>query len=301
MDGFLNVLKPSGMSSGDVVWYIRKRLPKGTKIGHGGTLDEDACGVLPVCVGSAVRLFDYIIDKTKVYLGEITLGISTDTQDATGNIISSRDAGGIGKDEIAAVLPSFIGDLIQIPPAYSAVKKNGERLYRIARSGGDAAVPGRAAYVENIEYIAQTGEHSHLLRVSCGKGVYIRTLFNDIGDKLGCGAHMSMLIREKAGIFDINSSLMLSQAEAAIEEGRLVPLDAPLGKLTRVDIGEQYLHYVKNGNQLKTEWLVGAVQPGDTVRLYMDDAFIGIGEITSQGTMRFKAMLKRFEQDAALT
>jgi len=211
MDGFLNILKPPGMSSGDVVMYIKKRLPRGVRVGHGGTLDPDACGVLPVCVGNAVRLFDYIVDKEKTYLGEICLGKTTDTQDSSGKTLEERSWQGVGRAQIEAVLPEFTGTILQTPPMFSAVKKNGKRLYKMAREGQQIDVESREAKIHGLEYVSQTGENTHLLRIQCGKGVYIRTLLHDIGRKLGCGAHMSMLIREKAGAFDIGSARLISE------------------------------------------------------------------------------------------
>lgn len=293
MDGFLNILKPPGMSSGDVVMYIKKRLPRGTRIGHGGTLDPDACGVLPVCVGNAVRLFDYIVDKEKTYLGEICLGVTTDTQDASGKPVETREWRGIGRPEIEAVLPEFTGTILQTPPMYSAVKKNGRRLYKMARAGEEIEIESREAKIYALEYVSQTGENTHLLRITCGKGVYIRTLLHDIGQKLGCGAHMSMLIREKAGAFAIETAHLLSEIDPDSIPGFLEEMDLPLEKYTKATVSGEHVHFVKNGNPLKPGWLSfdREAAQGDIVRVYMDDAFVGMGEITEGGFMKFKAML----------
>ncbi len=293
MDGFLNILKPPGMSSGDVVNYVKRRIPRGTRVGHGGTLDPDACGVLPVCVGNAVRLFDYIIDKEKVYLGEMTLGISTDTQDSSGKIVAERSAVGISRAQIEAVLPQFTGTILQTPPDYSAIKVNGRRLYKMARAGEEITVESREAKIHSLEYVSATGEHSHLLRIGCGKGVYIRTLLNDIGEKLGCGAHMSMLIREQAGAFDISRAHLLSEIDEESIPAFLEPMDLPLGKYSKAVVGGEHVHFVKNGNPLKANWLDidAPVQAGDIVRIYMDELFVGMGEMQDDGSAKFKAML----------
>ena len=135
MNGFLIANKPTGRTSSDVVVYVRRRLPRGTAVGHGGTLDPEASGVLPVCVGSATRLFDYIIDKKKTYVAELRLGLETDTQDATGSIVARHDASAVTAEAIRAVLPRFVGEIDQIPPAYSAIKRDGQRMYDLARKG----------------------------------------------------------------------------------------------------------------------------------------------------------------------
>ena len=297
LDGFLNILKPPGMSSGDVVNYIRKRLPRGVRVGHGGTLDPDACGVLPVCVGNAVRLFDYIIDKEKTYLAQITLGVATDTQDSSGKVVSRRSAEGIGEAELRAVLPRFTGLIWQRPPAYSAVHKDGMRLYDLARAGADTAVEEREALVHALEYAGQTGPDTHLLRVTCGKGVYIRTLLNDIGEAIGCGAHMSMLVRERAGAFGIEESVTLDAVAPDTLEGLLLPMDTPLGRYPRADIEAEGRHFVKNGNPIRPEWLAieRAVAAGEVVRAYFEEEFVGMGEMREDGSMRFRAMLGRLE------
>ena len=135
MDGFLNILKPPGMSSGDMVFQARRLLPRGTRVGHGGTLDPDAAGVLPVCVGRAARLFDYIIDKQKTYIAELRLGVVTDTQDASGAVLERRDASTVTEADVRAALPRFTGTISQIPPMYSALKRGGQKLCDLARRG----------------------------------------------------------------------------------------------------------------------------------------------------------------------
>ena len=177
------------MTSSDVVVAVRRMLPRGTKVGHGGTLDPDAAGVLPICVGKAARLFDYIIDKQKTYITELTLGVVTDTQDASGAVLSRSPVSASESDVRHAAL-NFIGDIAQIPPAYSAIQVNGKRLYDLARAGQAPALQPRRVRVDSIEYMRQTAPDRHLLRILCGKGVYIRAICHDIGALLGCGGHM---------------------------------------------------------------------------------------------------------------
>jgi tRNA pseudouridine55 synthase len=293
MNGFISVNKPLGMTSSDVVVFVRKRLPRGTRVGHGGTLDPEASGVLPVCVGGAARLFDYIIDKEKTYEAVLALGAVTDTQDATGTVVEERPVNA-GIADIEAVLPEFTGEIEQIPPMYSAIKKDGKRLYQLARKGEAVEVPARKCRVYGIEVLEALGENRYRLRIRCGKGVYIRTLCHDIGARLGCGGHMAALERTAAGAFTIARSLTLPEIDRLAEEGKLedalLPMDYPIGHIPRVDVGPERMHAVKNGNPLKAQWLSGPA-PDGPVRIYIDGIFCGMGEKDDHGSIRFKAML----------
>ncbi len=294
MNGFLIANKPTGITSSNLVVFVRKRLPRGTAVGHGGTLDPEASGVLPVCIGRATRLFDYIIDKQKTYIAEIQLGVETNTQDATGEIVRTlpvnADAG-----DLRGALTGFVGDIMQIPPMYSAIKRGGERLYKLARKGETVEVEPRPCHVDGIELLDGTGENRYRIRVDCRKGVYIRTLCHDIGRVLGCGAHMASLQRVKAGIFDIGHALTREQIDAAFRDGtleqQLVPMDAPLEHLPRVDLNAQARHAVLNGNVLKPVWMCSPAPQAESVRVYLEGRFAGIGETQADGSVRFKAML----------
>ena len=294
MNGFLNVNKPAGRTSSDVVVFVRRRLPKGTAVGHGGTLDPDASGVLPVCVGSATRLFDYIIDKQKTYVACIRLGIETDTQDASGAVVAERPVSA-GEAELRAVLPRFTGEIRQVPPMYSALKRDGKRLYKLARKGESVALEPRQCRVDAIEYLGAAGEDAYLLKIDCGKGVYIRTLCHDIGRALGCGAHMQSLRRTAAGIFRVEDALSPEDVDTLAREDRLasalIPLDAPLGHLPAVRVGARSRHAVLNGNPLRANWLDGPAPEAPAVRVYLEDTFAGIGAPQPDGSVRFRAML----------
>lgn len=301
MNGFLNLNKPTGRTSSDLVVFVRKRLPKGTAVGHGGTLDPEASGVLPVCVGAATRLFDYIIDKQKTYVARIRLGIETDTQDATGQVVAERP---VAADEgaLRAVLPRFTGQIEQVPPMYSAVKRDGRRLYQLARRGQTVEVAPRKCRVDAIEFLGAAGEHAYDLRITCGKGVYIRTLCHDIGQALGCGAHMQALERVAAGIFAIEDALTPAQIDRLSQAGRLgealIALDAPLAHLPAVRVGERCRHVVLNGNPLRPEWLDAPAPAVEAVRVYLDGSFAGIGAPQPDGSVKFRAMLYRAGEDA---
>ena len=295
LNGFLVLDKPLGATSSNVVVRVRRQLPRGTAVGHGGTLDPEASGVLPICIGPATRLFDYIIDKKKTYVAELRLGEITDTQDGAGQVLETRPVTA-GAAEIREVLPEFTGEIEQIPPMYSAVKKDGRRLYQLARKGETVEMPARRCRVYGIEYLEQTDERTHRIRVECGKGVYIRTLCHDIGQRLGCGAHMASLRRTEAGIFTLKNAFTPAQVEALAAEGRLaealLPPDAPLEHIPAVRVGEERLHAVRNGNALRAAWLEQTPpEAGTTVRVYCGAAFAGIGEVQPDGSVRFKAML----------
>lgn len=219
MDGIINVLKPPGMTSFDVVGFLRGVL-KTSKIGHTGTLDPAAVGVLPVCVGKATKIIEYMTDKDKVYRAEMTLGVETDTQDGLGNIIAKRPVNVTG-DEIVKVFESFIGKQQQIPPMYSAVKINGKKLYELARKGITVERKPRDIEIYFIKIIDIFSDNRILFDVGCSKGTYIRTLCSDIGERLGTGAHMSFLVRLSAGNFNIKDALTVEEINEYANNGTL--------------------------------------------------------------------------------
>ncbi|MDO4355019.1 MAG: tRNA pseudouridine(55) synthase TruB [Clostridia bacterium] len=292
-NGFFNVLKPTGMTSSDVVVTVRRMLPRGTAVGHGGTLDPDAAGVLPVCVGRATRLFDYIIDKQKTYIAELTLGVETDTQDQTGRVVRRLPVTA-GRAEIEAALPSLVGDIQQIPPMFSAIKRDGRRMYDLARRGQTVALEPRTVHVDGLEYLSQAGEDRHRIAVYCRKGVYVRTLMHDLGRMLGCGGHMSFLMRSRAGVFDQAEAHTVEELRGACERGALrsllTPMDAPILHLPRVDIPEALRKQVLNGAALPVAKLPQPVPQGQPLRLYLAGWFAGIG-LSDAERVRFQAML----------
>ena len=294
MNGFLIANKPTGITSSNLVVFVRKRLPRGTAVGHGGTLDPGASGVLPICVGAATRLFDYIIDKTKTYVAELQLGVETDTQDAAGAVVRERPVR-VGAEELRALLPRFTGEIAQVPPMYSAIKRDGQRLYQLARKGEAVEVEPRKCRVEAIELMEDCGGGRYRLRVDCGRGVYIRTLCHDIGAALGCGGHMASLCRTRTGAFAIEDALSREEIDAAAQAGaladKLLPPDFPLGHLPAVRVGEAARHAVVNGNPLKPRWLDAPAPDAPAVRVYLNEVFAGIGTPQPDGSVRFKAML----------
>ncbi|MDD3336605.1 MAG: tRNA pseudouridine(55) synthase TruB [Eubacteriales bacterium] len=250
--GFLNVLKPPGMSSAQVVGYVRW-LMDGAKIGHGGTLDPEAAGVLPLMVGKAARLFDYMQDKEKAYVTEVAFGTATDTQDAQGTVINSGNRYPDEK-QICDALAAFTGTVLQQPPMYSALKQNGKRLYQLARSGQTAEVPKREVVVHSLQFGGMTEDHGALLTVRCSKGFYVRTLCHDLGAALDCPAHMRFLLRIQSGVFTLSTAVTLEKLREAKEAGRLenllLPPEAVLEHLPHADTPPGFADAVRNGGRL---------------------------------------------------
>lgn len=277
MNGFLSILKPPGMTSFAVVSRIRHALPKGTRIGHAGTLDPQAAGVLPVMIGRATRLFDYTTDKTKTYLVEFVPGIETDTQDTTGTVVR-RGRKTIEQAEIEALLPRFTGDIEQIPPMYSALKRDGKRLYELARAGETVEREPRTVHVDQIRVCFEEAGH-YFLEVTCGRGTYMRTICHDLGLALGSAGCMGALIRTAAGPFTIDESMPLEALDCAepLETLRahLYPLDYPLSHIRRFDIdGRMSERHVRAGMPVPcTDTDLPESVP---VRIYWQDRFCGL-------------------------
>lgn len=282
MNGILNILKPPGMTSFDIVARVRALL-KIKKAGHTGTLDPMAVGVLPVCVGSATKAIEFIIEKDKLYRAELTLGITTDTQDAEGKVISIREAAG-SNDAIAAAIKSFEGKISQLPPMFSAVKINGRKLYEMARQGvaADRTARDIEIYSTSIIDIKRDENVRILFDVHCSKGTYIRTLCSDIGEKLGCGGHMSFLLRKRAGMFDLESAVTLEEIKRAAEEGSAEGLLISTAKIfdgynkIRLDNAQEKM--LKNGMQIELENNEN-FQSGLFKIYNSSDAFFALGEL----------------------
>ena len=219
MDGVIVIRKEKGFTSHDVVAKLRGILHM-KKIGHTGTLDPDAEGVLPVALGKATRLVDMITDKEKTYEAVMRLGVVTDTQDMSGIVLSQTTELSVTEEELCTVVSSFVGDYMQVPPMYSALKVNGKKLYELAREGKTVERKPRPVHFYEIE-ILDISFPLVRFRVTCSKGTYIRTLCHDIGEKLGCGAAMESLLRTKVGRFTLDDAITLAQTEEAVQEGTI--------------------------------------------------------------------------------
>ncbi len=258
MDGIINVNKPLGITSHDVVYRLRRILGI-KKIGHTGTLDPDASGVLPMCIGKGTKLAEYLTAKDKQYLAGMKLGAFTDTQDASGEIIESFEVS-VTEEEIRDAVKNFIGDIMQIPPMYSAIKIDGKKLYELAREGKTVEREPRQVTVSNIEIknIDVSNAQVEML-VDCSKGTYIRTLCNDIGAALGCGGYMTALCRTKSGRFDIKDSFTLDEIEEMVKEkdfSFMVSVGEALPEYEKIVLADRNAQRVRNGIKISVEGLI---------------------------------------------
>jgi tRNA pseudouridine55 synthase len=219
MDGFLNINKPAGWTSHDVVAHLRSLL-KIKKVGHTGTLDPAATGVLPICLGKATKLARLLTESDKEYRAVMRLGETTDTQDATGKVLIRRAVEGLTEDRVREVMASFRGEIRQLPPMYSAVKINGQPLYKAARAGREVERAERTVVIRRLDLIRMEG-NDVTFEVTCSKGTYVRTLCEDIGERLGVGAHLHHLVRTRSGPFRIEESMTVPEVETAAREGRV--------------------------------------------------------------------------------
>lgn len=296
MDGFLNVLKPPGMSSGAVVAMVKR--VTGLKVGHAGTLDPEACGILPVMVGKATRLFDFLVEKQKTYLAEIAFGYATDTQDAQGTAIETGE-NYPAFSQVQAVIPQFTGDIMQRPPMYSALKMGGETLYKLALKGKAPEIPARPIHVERIDLICETPNHGCMMRVVCGRGTYIRTLCHDIGQALGCPSHMRFLLREQTGAFDLSTAVTIEELKATKERGNLrdylLPMDYPLSHMPRMEVSGWTQRLCQNGVTLRDGQWPGHIAPGEHTRIYAGEQFMGISRAEADGTLVPRVVLSNQE------
>ena len=291
MNGIINVLKPSEMTSHDVVSFIRRTFNM-KKVGHTGTLDPNAAGVLPICIGKATRVAEYFDDFNKSYRGEITLGSSTDTQDMYGVVLETSDKK-VTEDEINAVFEQFKGDMKQTPPMYSAIKIDGKKLYELAREGKTIERKQRDITIYDIEILKNYNNERILFDVDCSKGTYVRTICNDIGERLGTLGHMSFLMRTKVGNFCIKEAYTLDELEKLKEkdmlETTLLPLDTALLQYESIEFSESNSKSLKNGLKLRVDNSENKYTPDQLVRVYSESEFIGVGTfVFSEGETYLK-------------
>ncbi|MGE5473832.1 MAG: tRNA pseudouridine(55) synthase TruB [Ignavibacteriales bacterium] len=304
MNGIINVLKPSGMSSHDVVAYIRKTIGI-KKVGHSGTLDPSAVGVLPVFIGKATKAVSYAIEETKSYRTEMKLGVITDTGDKDGKEIAVDDwKKYINEEEyysnIDSILKSFKGKYAQIPPMYSAIKVNGQKLYNMARQGKEIDRPPREVEINRIEIIScDYNEGLILFDVDCSKGTYIRVLCEDIGKKIGCGAHMSYLIRTQSSKFNIKNSYTLEEIKTAYEKNLLSEIIMPVSELfniyeKQVITDKNSLAKLMNGCYIEIKEIGINNTGNEVVALYSEHEFIGLADIFKENDKTYLKVKKFF-------
>lgn len=291
MNGLINILKPPGLTSHDVVMRLR-RLFSIQKIGHTGTLDPGAAGVLPVCIGQGTRVAEFLIDKTKTYRAEITFGIDTDTHDAGGKVVNRHPSVSLAYDRLKSVLSSFVGETKQVPPMVSAVHVDGKRLYQLAQQGRIVERKPRRVNIYALKPLrySDTGPYpSLLLDITCSKGTYVRSLCADIGYKLGCGAYLAFLIRTVSGPFALKDAYTLEQVKDLWERGDtsfLLPIDYGLSEIPALTVKDKAVATIRNGLPLSPSGIFGGIGNSNLppfVRLYgPDGVLLALGQFQGQ-------------------
>lgn len=287
VDGVLLLDKPVGMTSNDALQKAR-RLFSAAKGGHTGTLDPLASGLLPLCFGEATKFSADLLDADKTYEAELKLGVTTDSGDTEGQVTATA-AVHVSENDIFNVLPRFTGDIQQVPPMHSALKRDGRPLYELARQGLEVERAPRAVTIHAIEYLGFAGD-SLRLRVKCSKGTYIRVLAADIGAALGCGAHLTALRRTEVSDLTLLGAVTLAELEAmdeAVRPGRLQPVDALLQSLPRLEVSGDAAQRFRHGNPVDLPaGLAGKI------RVYENDRLIGVGEPGREGRLWPKRLVQ---------
>ena len=279
LHGILNVYKEKGYTSHDVVAKLRGIVGQ-KKIGHTGTLDPDAEGVLPVCLGKATKVCDLLTDKDKTYRAVLLLGKTTDTQDLTGEVLNESDTSFLNEKEVETAIQGFVGEYRQIPPMYSALKVNGKKLYELAREGKVIERKARTVYIREIRILSIELPRV-TMEVTCSKGTYIRTLCQDIGEKLGVGGCMESLLRTQVGRFSLEDSKTLQNIQELKENGSLeqilIPVDSLFEDYRRVQVDKKQEPLLYNGNMFYMEGQKDVPYDEEMVRVYdCDGKFVAI-------------------------
>ena len=295
-NGLINIYKEQGFTSNDVVAKLRGIL-KQRKIGHTGTLDPDAVGVLVVCLGTGTKLVEMLTDHEKEYIAVCKLGVTTDTQDMSGQVLEIADVN-VTREELREAVKAFVGDYDQIPPMFSAIKQNGKKLYELAREGIEVERKPRKVHIDAITVLDDSmleSDHIFTMEVKCSKGTYIRTLCHDIGSRLGCGAAMQHLTRTRVGAFGLETAVKLSQVEEMRDNGTLEEIiQSPeyiFRDLDKIHVKDSARKLLENGNSFRkdnvlnedpsgvndTEYEEEMFKNGNSFRVYAeDDTFFGI-------------------------
>lgn len=309
MRGFLSVLKPPGITSHSAVQAIRS-LTGIKRVGHAGTLDPAAAGVLPMALGPDTRLLEYVDQGIKSYRAEMLLGMETSTQDLQGEVIRIRDVSSLTREAVEITLKEFVGGYIQIPPMFSAVHHGGKRLYQLAREGVEVERPGRWVDISAIKLLRITISPPFervLMDVTCSRGTYIRSLCVDIGARLGCGACLAFLVRQAVGSFNLSTSYTLEELTEAGRDGRLndvlLPSDFPLVRFPGATVSTPLVSRVLHGNSIPiraVEWNQPQPEVGSLVRVYgPDKALLAIAELDSPFILKMRKVLVQGEEEYA--
>lgn len=290
ISGVLLLDKPSGISSNGALQRA-KHLFKAAKAGHTGNLDPFATGLLPICFGEATKFSQFLLDADKTYQGLVRLGVTTSTGDPEGEVLSRQEVK-VSRNQVESVLHGFVGPILQVPPMYSALKRDGKALYEYARQGIEVEREAREVTIHDIRIDRFEGD-ALLMTVSCSKGTYIRTLAEDVGHQLGCGAHLETLRRLETGGFSLDGAFTLERLEAMDDAGRdavLLPVDCLLQTYPKVVLDGECAFCIQQGQSV---WLPRMIFDG-TVRLYSESGdFLGIGEITDEGKVAPRRLIVR--------
>lgn len=293
MNGVINIYKNTGMTSFDVVAMVR-RVAKMKKVGHTGTLDPAASGILPVCLGKATKIIDYIMENKKVYRVNLKLGMVTDTYDLEGEVLREKDASHITKDEILNCINSFVGTIDQVPPMYSALKQNGVRLYELARQGIEVHREARKVTIYSIENIKIESNDNIQMDVCCSKGTYIRSLCYDIGEKLNVGATMTALERIQNGPFTKEEAINIEDLTEELLEKHIISIEKALDSFEKITVNEKFSKLLRNGvkvfdNRMYSE----EVEFNKLYRVYEDNGvFLGLGKRDEKGFKLEKLLIE---------
>lgn len=293
MNGIICIDKPMEFTSFDVVAKIRSII-RIKRIGHAGTLDPMATGVLPIFIGNATKVCDILLDNDKGYRAGFKLGLSTNTQDITGEVLDSRDASAVSEDAILDAIRSFVGDIMQIPPMFSAVKIDGKRLYKLARQGIEVDRPPRKATIYEIKLLSYNQEDScGELEIHCSQGTYVRTIIHDLGEMLGVGGVMTSLVRTKSGIFTLLDCITIEEVQKYHEDGtlgsRLLPIDEALAGYNDINLDEKQSKMFYNGIRLDSTRISGCNSRSGMYRIFDSEGnFMAVGEIDNDKTLRIK-------------
>ncbi len=288
VNGVLVLNKPAGVTSNQALQRA-KRLLFAAKAGHTGSLDPLATGVLPLCFGEATKFSQFLLDADKRYESTFCLGVKTSTGDAEGEILAEQSAATLDREQVEAALATFMGDIMQMPPMYSALKQQGQPLYRLARQGVEVEREARPVTFYALTLLDfRPGEHAEVdVEVHCSKGTYIRSLAEDLGEKLGCGGHVTRLHRTAAGPYTEAASVTLEALEAERGEGlaeqldhHLLPVDSPVASLAPLTLPETSSHYFRQGNPVMDAGVYRAGREGDMVRVFCENGqFLGLGAL----------------------
>ena len=279
VDGILNIDKPIGITTMDVVRRI-KRASGERHVGHGGTLDPLATGVAPICIGQATRMMEYLIEGTREYGAVVELGVETDTLDALGTVTIEKDPSSVTRRDVEGALKSFEGTIKQVPPMYSALKRDGKRLYELARAGVEVERKPRTVEVLSIEF-QEWSPPLVTINVVCGRGFYVRSLAYDLGQALGCGGHLKSLVRRRSGPFDVSKAMTLEVAEQRIADGTwkqsLHAPDFVVAHLRAAILDKRLEELIRHGRPIPAGVRVPFSRPSKKCRVYaVDGRFLGI-------------------------